>query len=63
MKMEINCLVIYSFCSCGPVGVSLEEGHEDGQGLEHLSCEEKLRAGPVQPGEVSKETLKMPFSN
>lgn len=31
MKMEINCLVIYSFWSCGPVGASLEEGHENGQ--------------------------------
>lgn len=45
------------------IGVSLEEGLEDGQGLEHLSCEEKLRAGTVQHGEGSRETLKELFSN
>ena len=27
----------------GPAGASPEEGHEDDQGLEHLSCEDRLR--------------------
>lgn len=29
---------------CGPVGMGAEEGHSNYQGLEHLSCEQKLRA-------------------
>jgi len=34
----------------GPVGVGPEETTKMVRGLEHLSCEERLRVGVVQPG-------------
>ena len=46
----------------GPVGMSPEEGHEDDQRLEHLSYEDRLRAGVAQPREGSGETLEQPVS-
>jgi len=49
----------------GPVGVGSEEATKVIRGMEHLSYEERLRVGAVQPQsrrEGSGETLQQPSS-